>query len=736
MHRLLEEVLKNLELRAKEAVPAEKWQQFLNKVNDVFGGWESNRQQMEQSLAESSKEMQERLVRIDTLYKDLGVSEAMYRAMSEASPLGVFMLDEANQTLFANPTFAAYVGLTQAEIVTNGWESVIHPEDREWLQAEWKRAFVKDGQRTMSWNLRFVRRQNGDSKVMWTKLSAAAIINDRSRFGIIGTLDDISENKLSEDLLKSQAKIFDLITRGEDLRSICDEVLRMTESLCEGMACSIMLLNDDASILSFFTGPSLDKEFTCVLNEIHVGTKFGPCATAMYHHKPTYAIDLESDPLWESCRHIATQFKLKSCWSFPLADQSKKDFGSLAIYFKTKMEPTPHYTRVIELTRHILSVAFTQYNIQKKFERDRILLVSANKMASLGEMAGGIAHEINNPLAIIHGYSEVIIKLLRDAPPDVVKIREFAEKINGTVTRMTRIVAGLRSFSRDGSSEEPKIVPVDQIISETMDFCRERLRHARITVNLPPKNEALMVYCRPVEISQVLLNLMSNSSDAIEHLGDKWIRVEVVRKAEFIELSVVDSGKGIPHDIQEKMMQPFFTTKEVGKGTGLGLSICKGIVEGHGGAFYIDNSSPNTKITFSVPCQKRDIKVTPKKSVEMEEKRRTILVVDDERELGEIITFRLEHEHFKVIFTDQVDDAIRIFTTTSIDLVLSDVRMPGKTGMELLTFIRKASPKTPVFLITGFSDFTAASLKKSGALEVFNKPINFPELIDRIKKAL
>ena len=121
---------------------------------------------------------------------------------------------------------------------------------------------------------------------------------------------------------------------------------------------------------------------------------------------------------------------------------------------------------------------------------------------------------------------------------------------------------------------------------------------------------SVYIECRSVQMVQILVNLINNSHDAIENLEDRWIRLEAVDYGEFIELAVVDSGPGIPFEIQQKVMQPFFTTKEVGKGTGLGLSIARGIAQSHKGTLSIDNNCPNTRIVMTLPkSQESELKI-------------------------------------------------------------------------------------------------------------------------------
>lgn len=171
-----------------------------------------------------------------------------------------------------------------------------------------------------------------------------------------------------------------------------------------------------------------------------------------------------------------------------------------------------------------------------------------------------------------------------------------------TVQRISGIINGLRTFSRDGNGDQMALVPVKQIVESTLTLCREKLKHAEILIQVDPLDDDLKARCRPVQISQVLLNLVGNACDAILALDEKWIRISAERRSDDVVISVTDSGPGIPTEVRAKLFQPFFTTKEIGKGTGLGLSISRGIVDGHRGTLMVDERCGNTRFLLQLPC--------------------------------------------------------------------------------------------------------------------------------------
>lgn len=230
-------------------------------------------------------------------------------------------------------------------------------------------------------------------------------------------------------------------------------------------------------------------------------------------------------------------------------------------------------------------------------------LIQSSKMSALGEMSAGLAHEINNPLTIIKGKSQQLIKFISEGRLEPELLRKNAELIGTTCGRISKIIKGLRSFSRDGSQDPFEICKLQTIVDDALELCRERFESNHVAIEVIPFDPKDTISCRATELGQVLLNLLNNAHDAVVSLDQKWVRVEVLQHHDWITLSVTDSGNGIPEAIQRKIMQPFFTTKDVGKGTGLGLSISKGIVESHGGKLTIDSQCPNTRFIISLPRQ-------------------------------------------------------------------------------------------------------------------------------------
>lgn len=228
-------------------------------------------------------------------------------------------------------------------------------------------------------------------------------------------------------------------------------------------------------------------------------------------------------------------------------------------------------------------------------------MLQTEKMRSLGEMAGGIAHEINNPLGIINGYARSIRRQLeKDDLESINIIHESLDKIESTVQRISKIVSSLQTISRNSQDTELADCSIIDILSDVKALSTDRLRELKIDFieEVSISTAESYILCNSVSLTQVLINLINNAVDAISFDKKKWIKVIIERSESTLIIKVINSGNKISKSIRDKIFQPFFTTKEVGKGTGLGLSISRSLLENQGATIKYEGSEVDTTFTI------------------------------------------------------------------------------------------------------------------------------------------
>lgn len=227
-------------------------------------------------------------------------------------------------------------------------------------------------------------------------------------------------------------------------------------------------------------------------------------------------------------------------------------------------------------------------------------LVQAGKLAALGELAAGVAHELNQPLSGIMGFSQELGKLLKDRFADPTAL-DFANEISKNSVRMKKIIQQLREFTRK-SVEDFQEVEIPQVIEESLKLLDQQFKSRGIQVNIQSSGKIPKIYCNPFQLEQVFINLSTNARDAIEATGKGSGTIEIsIRKkkndARFVEVEFRDDGIGMNTETKNRALDPFYTTKEVGKGTGLGLSVSYGILSKIHGSIMIE-SDPGKGASF------------------------------------------------------------------------------------------------------------------------------------------
>jgi C4-dicarboxylate-specific signal transduction histidine kinase len=237
----------------------------------------------------------------------------------------------------------------------------------------------------------------------------------------------------------------------------------------------------------------------------------------------------------------------------------------------------------------------------KAVQEAQIRLLQTSKLASLGEMAGGIAHEINNPLCILANVSTLLRREMDSPAPNRERALKYLSKGDDTIRRIKDLVDGLRTVSRNSEADTMEPVMVSAVVGDTLGICSQKFKSSGVGLTVDYDSQESVISGRTSQVSQVLLNLLNNAFDAVADSHVKAVKISVSTMDRFVEMRVIDSGHGIPEEVQGRIFDPFFTTKPAGKGTGLGLSVSLGIVRNHGGELRLEKRDEGTCFVLRLP---------------------------------------------------------------------------------------------------------------------------------------
>lgn len=242
-------------------------------------------------------------------------------------------------------------------------------------------------------------------------------------------------------------------------------------------------------------------------------------------------------------------------------------------------------------------------NIQDRTDvilKQREKLVHTAKMSSLGEMAGGMAHEINTPLTVITMQTEILVDAVKEGELKQEVLLNGLNRIGQTTQRIVHIIQSLRSFAMNTDFDPFVPTKINILIENLLSLCQQKFIAAKIAIQVSPVPE-IAIDCKANQLTEVLLNLLNNSFEAVSKLQDRWVRIDVHDFSERVHITVTDSGGGIEPKTASRIMDPFFTTKDVGEGKGLGLSVALGIVTEHLGTLTYNPDCRNTQFVIDLP---------------------------------------------------------------------------------------------------------------------------------------
>lgn len=380
---------------------------------------------------------------------------------------------------------------------------------------------------------------------------------------------------------------------------------------------------------------------------------------------------------------------------------------------------------------------------QKQLEEQ---LTHQAKFASIGQLAAGVGHEINNPLAIIKGYLSTIQNKHPYFSDD---IKAKFEKIDLAVLRIKNIVSGLRAFSRDDGFDETEF-DVIQLIEETIFMIEDIYSNEGVNIHIENNTDDLLGDLLATgnrgKFQQVIVNLLSNAKDATVEQNDRQINIKISYHGNNLNISVCDNGKGVPAELRDKIFDPFFTTKEVGSGTGIGLSLSYQIMEELKGNIKLGKSSNGAEFIVELPCreviiQKEEVS-SNKSKPELDQEfahNLTFLIAEDEEDLRDIVIDFLEENEFQYEAYEDGASALKAFQNNpeKFHIILSDMKMPELDGPQLLKEVRKiAKGQLPYFyfMTGGINTNLEISEFEDRVDGILFKPFDFDEIMDEIEK--
>jgi PAS domain S-box-containing protein len=374
-------------------------------------------------------------------------------------------------------------------------------------------------------------------------------------------------------------------------------------------------------------------------------------------------------------------------------------------------------------------------------------LLQSQKLEGVGTLAGGIAHDFNNLLAMVLGSAELLQRQLADHP----ELKKYVDRIIEASERGTSISRQLLIFSRP---DEAELKPIS--LSHTISELKEMLKHflpKSISIETEIQADNAIIMGDAGQIHQALLNLALNAGDAMKNTGRLTIKEfdvppEVMKKrftmehaGGYIAVSVADTGVGMDEKTRQRIFDPFFTTKAPGKGTGLGLGIVHGIVKNHHGVIFVE-STPGQGSTFTLyfPVLPHEEKTVVAAGTRAEHRQcARILVVDDELLLRELLSEFLGGLGYTVLLAANGSEALDIFRAQrdSIDMVITDLGMPGMGGEELFRQLHRIDPAVKVVVSSGYLDGTTKeNLLRMGIKNVLIKPFKMGEIDGAIRSIL
>jgi signal transduction histidine kinase len=368
-----------------------------------------------------------------------------------------------------------------------------------------------------------------------------------------------------------------------------------------------------------------------------------------------------------------------------------------------------------------------EQTVRERTER----MIQSEKVATMGALLAGVAHELNNPLAVVSGQAQLLREKASD--PDVAR---RADKIYEAAVRCVRIVRNFLALARQRPPERTDVW-LQQVVAGAVELLAYELRTDSVEVTVDYQHDLPRLSADPHQLHQVLVNLIANAHHALRRRPQPRAITLTVRHdaaRNLVRMQVADTGPGIPAEIQARIFEPFFTTKAPGEGTGLGLSLCRGIVEEHGGTLEVESEpGRGSRFTIELPIVARPLTVAAPEAIETlpPVTGKAVLVVDDEPDVAAVMAEALERDGHTVDVAPNGAVALDMVAAGAYDLILSDTKMPVLDGEAFYAELARRFPALcqRIIFVTGdvLSQEKRAFLERTGA-PFLMKPCDLDEV--------
>jgi PAS domain S-box-containing protein len=585
-----------------------------------------------------------------------------------------------------------------------------------------------------------IRRRDGEVRTMMES-SIAVRDADGNVTAFQGFLLDITDRKRAEQEIRRRNR--ELLVLNSIAQTL-SESMDLNDSLYRTLRQMAELFGLDASSLYLFdeTGLTL-KRIAAVGYRSEYARNF-PKVTVqpdlLQHIKSVHATFLSAQglPLPPIFREVQQKESLVASFLVILWSKDRV-VGVLSVGSRTARDFTPADINLLIAVGSQISNAIDRTLLYQEtrqaydnLRRTQEQLLHSEKMAAVGQLIAGVAHELNNPLTAILGYSQLLTASADVGPQGI----EYTEKLYKQAQRTHRIVQNLLSFARQHKPERTA-VQINQILEDTLGLRDYDLRMKNIRVHLELAKDLPVTAADPHQLQQVFLNMVNNAVDAVLEGagdGDIWVRTGV--RGDRLMVEFTDSGPGVREP--SRVFDPFYTTKPVGKGTGLGLSICYGIITEHGGTIRVRNVQPHgasfaIELPFQIAEKAKDSSGRPGAGSQGR-----ILVLDRDNSVLEALGTILRGRNYAVRTAGNLSDAQQILQAEEFDLVVADVQVcgEGQTGLYRWLLASRPSLALRVILMRGVAPSGAPSEEMRNALQVLQKPFKAGDLLAAVEATL